>query len=144
MRGLELEATARFYDRLSLNASYGFTDSEVTRSNGADLGKQLRVTPEHKVSLFADYTIQTGTFGGLGAGLGVRYMGETFGDGANQWRMPSTTLWDAVVHYDFDDWRVQATASNLFDQSYVSRCTSAVQCFYGSRGLYAVSLTRSF
>lgn len=144
VKGLELEATARIDERISLNASYAYTDSEVTRSNGADLGKQLTVTPEHKASVFADYTFQTGVLAGLGAGLGVRYMGESFGDGANQWRTPSYTLWDAVVHYDFDDWRVQATASNLFDETYLSRCTSSVQCFYGSRGLYAVSLTRRF
>ncbi|HEV7351709.1 MAG TPA: TonB-dependent siderophore receptor [Brevundimonas sp.] len=144
VRGLELEATARIDERISLNASYAFTDSEVTRSNGADLGKQLTVTPEHKASLFADYTFQTGALAGLGAGLGVRYMGESFGDGANQWRTPGSTLWDAVIHYDLADWRVQATASNLFDQTYLSRCTSSVQCFYGSRGLYAVSLTRRF
>lgn len=144
VKGLELEATARFYERLSLNAAYGYTDSEVTQSNGADLGQQLTVTPRHKASLFADYTFQTGTLAGLGAGVGVRYMGPSFGDGANLWKTPSTTLWDAVVHYDFGDWRVQATASNLFDQTYLSRCSSSVQCFYGSRGMYAISLKRSF
>lgn len=144
VKGLELEATARIDERISLNASYAYTDSEVTESNGADLGQRLTVTPEHKASLFADYTFQTGPLAGLGAGLGVRYMGESFGDGANQWRTPSSTLWDATVHYDFDDWRIQATASNLFDQTYLSRCSSSVQCFYGSRGLYAVSLARRF
>lgn len=142
--GLELEATARFYERLSLNAAYGYTDSEVTESNGADMGQQLTVTARHKASLFADYTFQTGALAGFGAGVGVRYMGASFGDGANLWETPSSTLWDAVVHYDFGDWRVQATASNLFDQTYLSRCSSSVQCFYGSRGLYAVSLKRSF
>lgn len=145
VKGLEIEATARFYERLSLNVSYGYTDSEVTASTDrAVLGRQLTVTPEHKASVLADYTIQTGALAGLGAGVGVRYMGPSFGDGANQWETPSSTLWDAVVHYDFGDWRVQATASNLFDQTYLSRCSSSVQCFYGSRGLYALSLTRSF
>ncbi|MFN7106830.1 MAG: TonB-dependent siderophore receptor [Brevundimonas sp.] len=144
VKGLELEATARLNERLSLNASYAYTDSEVTRSNGADLGQELTSTPKHKASAFAEYTFQTGALAGLGAGLGVRYMGESYGDGANQWRTPSTTLWDAVIHYDFGDWRVQATASNLFDAEYLSRCSAATQCFYGTRGLYAVSLKRSF
>ena len=144
VKGLEIEAAARFHERLSLNASYAYTDSEVTRSNGPDLGQELVSTPRHKASLFADYTFQTGQLAGLGGGLGVRYMGDSYGDGANLWETPAVTLWDAVIHYDIGDWRIQATASNLFDEVYLSRCTAANQCFYGSRGLYAVSLTRSF
>lgn len=144
VKGLELEATARLNERLSLNASYGYTDSEVTESNGADLGQQLPVTPRHKASALADYTFQSGALAGLGGGLGVRYMGDSFGDGANQWQTPAVTLWDATLHYDFDQWRLAATAGNLFDEEYVSRCTASTQCFYGTRGLYAVSLTRSF
>src|SRR5690606_14730816 len=128
VKGLEIEAAARFHERLSLNASYAYTDSEVTRSNGPDLGQELVSTPRHKASLFVDYTFQTGQLAGLGGGLGVRYMGDSYGDGANLWETPAVTLWDAVIHYDIGDWRIQATASNLFDEVYLSRCTAANQC----------------
>ena len=144
MKGLELEATARINERISLNAAYGYTDSEVTASNGADLGKRLPVTPEHKASLFVDYTFQDGPLAGLGLGAGARYMGEAFGDGANVFEIPSVTLVDATIRYDRDDWRLAFTASNLFDKEYLSRCTALTQCFYGTRGLYAVSLSRRF
>ncbi|WP_122464638.1 TonB-dependent siderophore receptor [Brevundimonas lutea] len=144
VKGLEIEAVARINERISLNAAYGYTDSEVTASNGADLGKQLPVTPRHKASLFADYTFQDGPLAGLGVGAGARYMGTAFGDGANAFEIPSVTLVDATIRYDRDDWRLAFTASNLFDKEYLSRCTALTQCFYGTRGLYAVSLSRRF
>ena len=132
------------FEQVGIIADELFQAAAQALAGSADLGQELTSTPKHKASAFADYTFQTGALAGLGAGLGVRYMGESYGDGANQWRTPSTTLWDAVVHYDFGDWRLQATASNLFDAEYLSRCSAATQCFYGTRGLYAVSLKRSF
>ncbi|WP_332769485.1 TonB-dependent siderophore receptor [Phenylobacterium sp.] len=144
VQGIELEAVARIRERVSINASYSYTDSEVTKSNGPDLGKRLTMVPEHKVSLLVDYTAQTGSLAGLGGGVGVRYLSSTFGDAANLWKNEDVTLWDAMIHYDTEDWRAAINASNLFDEKYVARCSSAVDCFYGTRRLVSVSLTRKF
>ena len=83
VQGLELEAVARIRERITLNASYTYTDSEVTKSNGPDLGKELPIVARHKASAFADYTFQDGPLAGFGAGVGVRYLGPSFGDAAN-------------------------------------------------------------
>lgn len=149
VKGVELEAVARFQERLSLNASYTYTDSEVTKSNGPDLGDRLPVTPKHKISALADYTFQDGTLAGLGGSLGVRYISTTTGNLASAFTPqvfinPSVTLWDASLHYDRDDWRAAVTASNLFDKEYVARCYSLANCFYGTRRVVSVSLSRRF
>lgn len=143
VKGFELEGVARLFDRISLNGSYTYTDSRVTQGT-ADVGDQLFETPRDKVSLFADYTQQTGPLAGLGAGLGGRYLSSSFGDSANQFRNPSVGLFDAIIHYDIRHWRVALNANNLFDKVYVARCSSAAECFYGERRVVALSLARKW
>jgi iron complex outermembrane recepter protein len=144
VKGAEFELVARYRDRLSINASYGFTDSEITRSTGADLGKRLTMVPEHMASLLVDYTVPAGPLAGVGAGLGTRYYSETYGDPANQWRSGSVTLFDATLHYNLDAWRFALNANNLTDEIYVARCSSAADCFYGTRRVVTATVTRSF
>jgi iron complex outermembrane receptor protein len=147
VRGLELEGVARINERLTINASYSYTDSAVTKtyvSTDPQLGKQLTITPKDKASILVDYTQQTGPLAGLGGGVGVRYISSTFGDTANAWKDPAYTLVDALVHYDFDKWRVSVTASNLFDHIYISQCSSTSDCFYGLRRNVIATVTRKF
>lgn len=132
VKGVEIEGVARLSDALSLNLSYAYTDSVVTKSNGDDLGKQLTLVPKHQASALADYTLKDGPAAGLGFGGGVRYVGATFGDAANDWRAPSYTLVDAIVHYDLPHWRVALNANNLFDRRYIATCNGANYCYYGS------------
>lgn len=149
VKGLEFEVIGRFNERLSINASYTYTDSEVTESNGPELGAELPVTPTHKISALADYTFQDGNLAGLGASFGVRYLSESAGNLPSVWTPevytnPAVTLFDASVHYDLEDWRLSVSASNLFDKEYVARCYSAANCFFGTRRMVTASVTRKF
>ncbi len=144
VKGLELEGVARFNDRWSFNAAYTYMDSEVTRSNGANLGKQLVQTPRQMASALVDFTQQTGSLAGLGASLGARYVGSSYGDPANAFKAPSVVLWDATVHYNVGNWVMQLNLSNMFDKEYLSRCASDAQCFYGLRRAINASVTRRF
>ncbi|HWE45663.1 MAG TPA: TonB-dependent siderophore receptor [Caulobacteraceae bacterium] len=143
VKGLELEAVGRLWERFSFNASYSYTDSKVTKGT-ADVGTELYETPKNKFSLFGDYTQQTGPLAGLGAGVGLRYVGTSFGDQANQFENASVTLWDAIIHYDRDNWRLALNANNLFDKVYVARCSSSVACWYGERRTVALTLSRKW
>jgi len=142
VKGIELEAVARIYERFTLNASYAHTDSRVT-DPGAPV-TQLTLTPKDQASLFADYTFQDGPVAGLGGGAGVRYIGSNYGDTANQWKDPSYTLVDAVLHYDFDKWSLKVAASNLLDHIYIAQCSSESDCFYGLRRNVTATLSRKF
>lgn len=149
VKGVEAEVVGRINERLSFNASYTYTDSEVTKSNGPDLGGRLPMTPKHKLSALVDYTFQDGPLAGFGASFGGRYTSETVGNQLGTYEPllywnKALTLWDASAHYDLNDWRLAVTASNLFDKEYVARCSAAANCFYGARRVVTASITRRF
>jgi iron complex outermembrane receptor protein len=78
-RGFEVEARATVMEGFDLIAAYAYTDAEVTKSNGVDLGKRPTVVPRHLASLWAHHTVNSGHFAGLGLGAGVRYVSEGAG-----------------------------------------------------------------
>jgi iron complex outermembrane receptor protein len=151
VKGVELESVARIRERLSINASYSYTDSKVTKSNGADLGKQLPATPRSKAALLVDYTAQEGVLAGFGGGAGVRYLGAAYGDPANTLKSSAETLVDLLLHYDLGGlrpglkgWRLSLNANNLFDKVYVQSCSDLNTCFYSQRRSVLFTLDRKW
>jgi iron complex outermembrane recepter protein len=100
--------------------------------------------PDMLASALVDYTFQEGPMAGFGFGLGLRNRGELFGDGANQFKSDSVTMYDAILHYDTQNWRFAVNASNFTDEIFVDRCSSVSNCFYGTRRLVTGSVTRKF
>ncbi|MDM0087574.1 MULTISPECIES: TonB-dependent siderophore receptor [unclassified Variovorax] len=132
VRGLELEASFQPIQRMNVVAAYTWTpDADVTASSNPDqIGKQLVGTPRNQVSLWGDYRIGNG----LKVGLGVRFVGSTHG--ANESapaKIPSYTLFDAMLGYDFERWSLALNARNLTDRIYVGRNCDAYSCGYGQR-----------
>lgn len=102
VRGVELEARARLLDGLDLAAAYTFSDAEISKTTVAsELGRAPAVTPRHVASLWVNYNIQGGAFAGLGAGVGARYVGETWTTNENTGKNDAYTLFDAALRYDF-------------------------------------------
>ena len=149
-KGGELEFVARFHDQLAINGSYSYNKTEVTKSATlAEIGQPLPTSPKNKLSLFVDYTLQTGTLGGLGFGLGGRYNSESAGSLPGLFNPvvyygQSATLLDAIVHYDTPDWRLALNASNLLDKRYVARCSGPAGCTYGAGMQVIATLTMKF
>jgi iron complex outermembrane receptor protein len=150
VNGLEFELVSRINDALSINASYSFTDSEVTKSGTAqEVGAELPVTPENKASLFIDYTFRDGLFSGFGIGGGIRYTSESQGALPGPFNPvvytgEDSTLFDAIIRYDTSDWRFALNASNLFDEQYVARCAGPAGCTYGAGQQIIATVTRKF
>ena len=134
-RGVELEAVASLDNGLDITAAYTYLDAEITKDNEGNAGNTPAAVPTHWASVWGDYTVRTGRFAGLGAGVGVRYIGDSFGDNENTFKVPSYVLVDATIHYDFQGSmkgaRFAVNASNLFDNEHVSACRAANRCYYG-------------
>lgn len=143
VQGLELEGVMRVGEHWSFNAAITAMNPEVTKSNGPDLDKQLPVTPRHMASALVDYTVQSGMFAGLGASLGFRYIGPSYGDAANTFRAPGSTIWDSTVHYSLGDhWLMDLSLSNMFNRTYVAQCSSVAACYYGVKRVVNFTVTR--
>lgn len=120
-RGVEFEGLANLTTGLDLIFSYTYTDVEIIESTvAAEEGQRPSQTPEHFASLWADYTLQDGPLRGLGIGGGMRYLGSTFGDDLNTVKVPNVTLFDAAIHYDWEQLRLAVNALNVFDRDYVA------------------------
>lgn len=147
-QGVELEGHAQVTPNLNLVGSYSYIDSEVTKSIDASVvGKMPARIPGHQASLWGKYDFLDGALKGLGLGLGVRYTGESKGDGSNSFTVDSYTLFDASVSYDLggvadqlSGTAVQVNATNLTDDRYVASCASAYACWYGDGRQISASL----
>jgi iron complex outermembrane recepter protein len=119
-RGLELSATAGLTDGLSLTAAYTFLDMEYLEGN--DVGNFPAGIPEHQFSIWGDYEFLNGPAEGLGLGLGVRFIGESYETDANLDKNSARALVDAAISYDFshlggnfEGVSAQLNATNIFD-----------------------------
>lgn len=66
-------------------------------------------------------------------GAGVRYVGDNVGSGGAP-RVPSVTLYDAMIGYTMGDWDFSVDAKNLADEEYITWCRyDGGDCGYGER-----------
>lgn len=133
-RGFEVEAVADFRWGLDVIASYSYLDMEVRESVfDAQIGERPAQVPDHKASIWGDYTIQGGPLAGLGIGLGVRYNGESFGNVPNTVEVDGYTLVDAAVYYDLGQFELSLNVENALDNTHVPGCfvRASVLCTYG-------------
>ncbi|WEQ53680.1 TonB-dependent siderophore receptor [Komagataeibacter oboediens] len=155
-KGVEFSAHANVTHDLRMTASYSFNDTRVTKSNnmvdkysmaGASLGEvsqqgmYIGSLPRNMMSVFADYTLPRKIFRGFGINFGARYVGWTYADNAQSYKVPPYILFDAGAHFDFENvslslkgLRAQLAMSNLANTRYVTSCGSSSyggMCYYG-------------
>lgn len=132
VRGVEFEALVEPVRNLNLTAAYSWTPkADVTASSDPlKIGKQNVAIPRHSLSLWADYH-----FGeGIKAGIGARYVGSTHGYNEEApAKVPSYTLFDAMLGYELGPWTFALNARNLTDKIYVARSCQPTVCNYGER-----------
>nr|WP_245615100.1 TonB-dependent siderophore receptor [Curvibacter gracilis] len=143
VRGAELEVTASLNRHWDWTGSYAWTDARVSRSTGADQGKRLSGVPQHSAALWLMHRFAGQGRGGLSAGMGLRYLGESW-DGTDSLRTPSSTLLDAMVAYDQGHWRLALNAVNLADKVQITTCLTRGDCFYGQRRTVVATATYRF
>jgi len=140
VRGFEFEARGNVTREFEIVAGYSHMDPKVTRSTAGNVGKYLMNTALEQASLWGNYTWHNGPLAGFGIGAGMRYVGKSYGDAGNTFEVPSYTLFDASLTYDFAYMRpdlkglkMQVTARNLADRYYVASClTGLPYCAMGT------------
>jgi iron complex outermembrane receptor protein len=156
VQGVEFEARANLSEGLSLIGGFSLLDIRNTADRGTTrnaltgqsvplVGLRPVQVPDTTASLFADYRFTSGPLIGLGLGGGVRYLGSSWGDPANTFKVPESLLVDAVASYDLkylnpalQGFNLQVNAQNLLDERYVTGCFGYSGCYYGlPRTVYA-------
>ena len=155
-KGVELSAHANVTKDIRLTASYSFNETRATKSNNkvtlrdmdgtnlgtiSEQGRYIAGIPRNMVNMFVDYTLPRQIFHGLGVNFGIRYIGSTYADNANSYKVPDYLLFDVGAHYDFENaspmlkgLRTQLAISNLANTRYVTSCSSGMAggtCYYG-------------
>jgi iron complex outermembrane recepter protein len=84
------------------------------------VGFRLAGVPEHAFSAWMKYTIQEGTFKGLGFGLGGRYYSAQQGDQTytTRFQLPAYGILDAAISYERGPFHAQINVTNLLDREY--------------------------
>ncbi|WP_431484285.1 TonB-dependent siderophore receptor [Pseudomonas solani] len=139
-RGLEFEARGNLGENLELVGSFTYLKPEVTESAQAGVeDMQPARQPNHLASLWGTYQLATLGVPGLSVGAGARYVGSSYGDARNTYKVASVTLFDAMLGYELkflapelEGASVQLNASNLTDKVYAASCAGSDSCFYGA------------
>lgn len=115
-RGVELSVAGYVSSNWFLTAAYGYTDTEVLRSDEAELEEnRFDNIPYHTASLQTRYYISS--IPGLSLGGTASYTGERFGDSYNTFTIPSHTRVDLAAYYAVSSsLRVDLLASNVLDE----------------------------
>jgi iron complex outermembrane receptor protein len=109
-----------------------FTNAEITEDTRLNFeGNQPNNVRRHSGSLWATYEIQTGDLEGLGFGAGIFFVGDTKGDLANTFELPSYVRTDAAIFYRRENWQVGLNFKNLFDLEYFEAARNRDNVFPG-------------
>lgn len=151
-RGVEFSAKANLTDKLHLAATYSYKDIEyqddVSQPGVAiQAGNTPVRTPQQQASLWLAYDFPFS----VRAGLGGRYVGESYADGANTAKVPDYAVADAFASFDlgvltpsFDGASIRVNANNILDKKYVQSCFSKTNCYYGAERNVTATLDYKF
>jgi len=148
VRGAELEAKAALNLNINLTASYTWTDAEYTKDTDLK-GNAPAQVPKNMASLWGDYTFHNGALSGLTLGTGGRFIGSSFGDPANSFKVGSAAVMDAVVKYDLgrfglNDSTIALNINNLLNREYVASCFQTYGCYWGAERQAVATATFRF
>ncbi|WP_442321441.1 TonB-dependent siderophore receptor [Cernens ardua] len=138
--GVELETHTHLTPDWLLNASYAYDALKYKKYNEGTndyAGNTPYGAPKHQANVWSTYRFNGGTLSGLILGGGVRYQSGIWVDAANSRKLPSVTLVDAMLRYDFSrlgakGLTFQLNVNNLFNRHYVSSCYDSTDyCYFG-------------
>lgn len=126
VRGIELGATGSITDRWDIWAGYTYLDPKVKKYNATSKdrktgvitgntsydGNQIKFIAKNSATLWTTYKpIQDWTIGG-----GVSYVGQRFVNDDNSLKLPSHTLYDAMLGYQMNrNLELQLNVNNITD-----------------------------
>jgi len=130
--GVELELNGEILPGWNVSAQFGYLDAEFEDFEPFT-GNQVPVSPQVSGTLWTTYELQSGDWRGLGAGFGIRALGDREVNEANDFEVDGFTRADASVFYrGFDNVELQLNVNNLFDERFVEQPINDQNFFFGA------------
>ncbi len=121
-RGFETDISGEIRPGWKIIGGGAYTDARITADKTFQVGNKLVGTPRFSGSLWSTYQIQQGVFRGLGAGLGITYVGRRYGDLNNSYIVGQYARLDASLFYDVNEhYRLAINARNLTNAHYIEQ-----------------------
>ncbi|WP_136248815.1 TonB-dependent siderophore receptor [Halomonas borealis] len=148
-QGIELEARVQLTQDLSMHAGYAYTDATFEETDNGYEGNRVNQVPKQTATLWGFYEASSGPLRGLDAGLGVRHYTESYADRDNTREVPSYTLLDGMIGYDFGQMGMEGVTAklnvnNLLDKDYVASCYSLDYCYFGAERSVKATVSYDF
>ncbi|WP_256091274.1 TonB-dependent siderophore receptor [Nostoc sp. KVJ20] len=116
-QGVELNLAGEILPGWNIFAGYAYIDARITKDNTLTPGNRLSNSANHSFNLWTSYEIQKGNLQGLGAGIGLFFVGDR-ANFDNTYTVPSYFRTDASIFYKQDRFRAALNFKNLFDIDY--------------------------
>jgi catecholate siderophore receptor len=139
VRGVELGLTGRITDAWTVQVAYAYMQSKIltaTPANAANIGNEVSFVPKHSASLWTTYDIAP-LFtlpGKLLVGGGFVYTDDYFVNSQNTAIIPSSFVVNAMISYEYKNYRVALNGYNLTNELYYASG-------FGSRAVVAAGPT---
>ncbi|MEA5461859.1 TonB-dependent siderophore receptor [Arcicella sp. LKC2W] len=125
--GFEMDLIGNITNNLSVIANYSYTNARVTKDlDSTVVGIKNYGTPDQTMNAWLKYKFSEGLLKGLSFGAGVQHMGNRsgvyvgWGSEFGNKNLPTYTIYDACVNYNFSKISIGLNVYNLANQKYVS------------------------
>lgn len=143
-KGIEFDITGQITSSWSVMASYAYNDAKILAGSDAEKDRQKPNAPRNLANLWTKYMIRKGPFNGLGAGLGVYYVGERGLSISLDQTIPAYTLINAAVYYNFGQMQLQLNVNNVSNKKHWVGGYDYIRLFPGNPRQYLVTLSYAF
>ncbi|GLK70949.1 TonB-dependent receptor [Ancylobacter dichloromethanicus] len=121
VQGVELGMTGNITRAWTIQAAYAYYDSEIQTSTTASyIGNDVPFVSENNFTLWTTYELTqdvlTQVPGKLMIGGGITYASEYYTNSANTAIIPETFSLDALISYEYENYRIALNAYNLTDE----------------------------
>lgn len=143
-KGIELDIESKPIEGFYIKAGYAFVDAKIRNYSKMlqtiPAGNRLQYAPRNSINFWSNYEFQKVHLKGLGAGLGLNYVGENYTNSSNTYSLPSYTTVDAALYYQAKKVRIGLNINNIANTLYFTDAIYSNQFFPGQRRNYKLSL----
>lgn len=143
-RGIEVEGAWQPSPAWDMRLAYSYIDAAVTRDEYYPVGMPLPNAPNHNLSLWSQYTVQSGLFENLGVSAGVLYNSKKHFFEGVLYDLPEYVLLDAGLSYVLGSWKGQLNISNLLNKRFFPDACCLDRITPGQPRAVRLRLTKSF